>query len=66
MIAGGGQEGCPPGWYWIARKGERSEIPDILRKTRIARVFQFVKWRNCSGPTIIWRSHCFSCFQWLA
>jgi hypothetical protein len=39
------------------KKGERSEIPGMLRKTRIAWRFQ-IAYNS--------RSHCFSCFQWLA
>ena len=29
MIAGGGQEGCPPGLVLDRKKGERSDYPGI-------------------------------------
>jgi hypothetical protein len=37
---GGGQEGCPPGYYWIARKVNDPVFVGNLKKTPIRRRFQ--------------------------
>ncbi|HEU4934713.1 MAG TPA: hypothetical protein VFT48_21695, partial [Pyrinomonadaceae bacterium] len=46
FFGGGGQEGCPPGYYWIARKVNDPVFVGILRKTPIMPRFQIKPENN--------------------